>query len=287
MSTATGEAPGKRAPRKRKSVSSKKKATEPQAGNGADVADSGESQLDAIEIHGGPAKDAPKAEVLAWLAELPPMERTKDLLAAAKKRLGLAVADIRSAIKQEIKRRDEAEKERKRAERVQQREGFTIFGGNMSPGARPKRQPDPAGVIWPSGFTMKKSGLWYEAPPRNDGSDPDSVWICAPFHVVAETSGEGGYEHGLLLCWASRHGHDLQWAMPQAMVHKDGNEIAAELQGAGLSCGTTRAAHEQLKHFLGAVGCEHRTRCVDRAGWLDVGFILPNSEVFGEGENHE
>jgi hypothetical protein len=292
MSTATGETPGKRAPRKRKSASPKKKVIEHQAGNGAadaDVAErGGEDQPDAIEIHGGPGKDAPKADVIAWLAELPPTDRTKELLAAAKKRLGITITDIREAIKEEIRKHEKAERDRLRAGRVQQGDGFTIFGGNMAPGQRPQPKPDPDGVIWPSGFTMKDSGLWYEPPPKDNGEERDSEKIAAPFRVVARTSNDQHEEHGLLLRWADHDWHPHQWAMPKNMVHLDGNAIAAELELAGLSCRATRTAHEQLKNFMSEVRSVHHVRCVDRAGWLDAGFILPNSEIIDpEGEHHE
>jgi uncharacterized protein (DUF927 family) len=69
--------------------------------------------------------------------------------------------------------------------------------------------------------------------------------------------------------------------MPKDMVHSEGNAIAAELEGAGLSCGTTPAAHQQLKHFLGAVRSTHYARCVDRSGWHGAAFVLPNSTVIG------
>jgi uncharacterized protein (DUF927 family) len=309
MSAATGEAPGKRAPRKRKApgkaqvqakssrekqAASATKTKKRQTGNGAasDAADAdvaqrgGEDQPDAIEIHGGPPKDAPKAEVIEWLAELPPMDRTKDLLAAAKKRLGLTVADIRAAIKEEIRKHEKAERDRIRAGRVQQGDGFTIFGGNMPPGARPERQPDADGVIWPPGFTMKKSGLWYEAPPRAETDEPTLVWICAPLQVVAQTNDETDHENGLLLQWRSRSGGEHEWPMPQSMVHADGNDIPKKLQDAGLSCGTTPAAHQQLKHFLGAVRSIYSARCVATAGWHNNDYVLPDGRAFGASSPH-
>ena len=63
--------------------------------------------------------------------------------------------------------------------------------------------------------------------------------------------------------------------MPRRMVHAEGNAIAAELEDAGLSCGTSRAPHEFLKHFLGAVRIERHVRCVDRAGWHGILYVRP------------
>jgi uncharacterized protein (DUF927 family) len=69
--------------------------------------------------------------------------------------------------------------------------------------------------------------------------------------------------------------------MPKSLVHNDGNAIASELERAGLSCGTTRIAHEQLKHFLGAVRSIHRVRCVERAGWHEETYVLASGHAFG------
>jgi uncharacterized protein (DUF927 family) len=128
---------------------------------------------------------------------------------------------------------------------------------------------------------MKNSGLWHQPPARADGTVPDPVWIAAKFEIVAETNDDTDHNHGLLLRWISRSGQRHQWALPQRMVHADGNAIAAELQDAGLRCGPSRAAHEGLKTFLGDVGSVHRVRCVARAGWHGVAYVMPNERVFG------
>jgi hypothetical protein len=145
---------------------------------------------------------------------------------------------------------------------------------------RGRGKPDANGVIWPFGFTMQANGLFYQPLPGTDG-EAEPVRIAAPFEIVAQTRDDQDHEHGLLLRWTSRTAQPHQWSMPQAMVHADGNAIAAELQGAGLPCGTSRVAHEQLKHFLGAVESIHLARCVDRCGWHGSAFVLPTGRCSG------
>lgn len=137
------------------------------------------------------------------------------------------------------------------------------------------------GVRLPSGFRLDASGLWYQPPPRSDGTEPDPVWVAGPFRIVATTCDDAHHGHGLLLEWHDRTGHHHHWAMPKRMVHADGNAIAAELEDAGLSCGTSRAAHEHLKHCLGAAQVNRRFQCVDRAGWHGASYVLPDGRVFG------
>jgi uncharacterized protein (DUF927 family) len=240
-----------------------------------------EAQPDEIEAQGGPPRGASKEEVIEWLADLPPLER-HPLLKAAKTRLGVTnIKVIDDAVKGVIDKYEKEEEARARAARAaQQFPGFSVAGG-AAPGTRPKAAPDPDGVIWPAGFAMNETGLWYEPPPSDKVPDPDPIWVCAPFKVVAQTSDDTDHAHGLLLRWDSRTKQEHEWAMPQSMVHLHGNPIAVELQGAGLSCGTSPAAHEQLKNFLGAVRSTKRARCVDRSGWHGNAFVLPNGQVFG------
>jgi hypothetical protein len=114
-----------------------------------------------------------------------------------------------------------------------------------------------AGLVLPRGFKLNNDGLWF----RKD-EDAVPIKVCAPFTIEARTSDDSHNNHGLLLKWIDHDDEQHSWAMPREMVHADGNAIAMELERAGLSCGTSRAAHEGLKHFLGAVGVQRRVRCV-------------------------
>src|SRR5215472_14341281 len=160
-------------------------------------------------------------------------------------------------------------------------------GDASEPPARDASEPpagDARGLVLPHGFSLNDRGLWYQPATRADGTDPDAVWVCAPVRIVARTSDDAHNSHGLLLRWSNIDGAEHTWPMPLRLVHAEGNVIAAELQDAGLRCGTSRAAHEYLKHFLGAVRVNRRVRCVDRAGWHGSAYVLPNGAVFGADE---
>lgn len=133
------------------------------------------------------------------------------------------------------------------------------------------------GLVLPRGFKLNDGGLWF----RKQDEDTPPVKVCGPFTIEARTSDDSHNNHGLLLQWIDRDGEQHTWSMSLRMVHADGNAIAAELEDAGLSCGTSRPAHEYLKHFLGAVIVRRRVRCVDHAGWHGALYVLPNCRVFG------
>ncbi len=196
--------------------------------------------------------------------------------------LGLAPAEYAIRLKPEADRLDiaatelralvEAERKRLRAEaQAKQRKAA---------GSR-RCKPDAAGVIWPDGFAMMDTGLWFQPPLDRDGDLPDPVWIAAPFQVRAETNDDANQSFGLLLGWRDPNDGEHQWAMPKRMVHVEANAIAVELEDAGLACGTSRKAHDGLKQFLGAVQSTNRVRCVERAGWHGTTFVLPNGRIFG------
>ncbi|MCL2429792.1 MAG: DUF927 domain-containing protein, partial [Alphaproteobacteria bacterium] len=136
-------------------------------------------------------------------------------------------------------------------------------------------------VVLPRGYVLNKRGLFYQPSTSETGSAPDQVFVCAAFDILARTSDDAHQNHGLLLQWCDRDGEGHTWAMPRRLVHADGNAIAAELENAGLSCGTSRPQHELLKRFLGAVDVKRHVRCVDRAGWHGPVYVLPDGRTFG------
>jgi hypothetical protein len=159
-----------------------------------------------------------------------------------------------------------------------------LIPAREAPPGDPREPPpggDERGLVLPDRFSLNQRGLWYQPPLRNDGIEPDPIKICEPFEILARTSDDTHCNHGLLLQWTDADNERHKWAMPLRMVHADGNTIAAELQDAGLRCGTSRPAHDHLKHFFGAVRIKRRVRCVDCAGWHDTAYVLPDGRVFG------
>ncbi len=144
-----------------------------------------------------------------------------------------------------------------------------------------------AGVRFPPHYEMTPAGLFYTPPAKKDATPGPSVFVAAPFQVVGETRSDIGDSWGLLLQWRDRESREHQWAIPRKMIHRPGNEIAAELENAGLSCGSSAASHELLKEFVGAVKVARMLRCVTSTGWHTTDnaavFVLPGSEAFGRG----
>ena len=147
--------------------------------------------------------------------------------------------------------------------------------------------PDGTAAEMPHGFTMGRKGLFFTPEPNDRNPEPSSIFVTAPFRVVGETRSDVGEAWGLLLRWHDREGRVHRWAIPRRMTHRQGNEIAEELEAAGLSCGSDGRAHDLLKQFVGAVKASRLLRCVTRTGWHPGDgapvFVLPGGEAFGRG----
>jgi len=139
----------------------------------------------------------------------------------------------------------------------------------------------------PGGFRMTGKGLFFFPQATENTPDPPPVFITGQFQVVGQTRSEVGEDWGILLRWRDRDGRTHCWAIPRRLIHRHGNEIAEELENAGLSCGSDENAHRLLKRFLSTVEIKRRLRCVTRTGWHNGGvapvFVLPGGDSFGRG----
>ncbi len=146
---------------------------------------------------------------------------------------------------------------------------------------------DGAAAVMPAGFRMTAKGLQFFPEPTEKNPDPAPVFVAAPFQVVGETCSDDGEAWGVFLRWHDRESRPHQWAIPRRMIHKPGNEIAEELEHAGLSCAPDNRAHDLLKRFIGQVKVSRLLRCVTRTGWHQAKgppvFVLPGGEAFGQG----
>ncbi|MDT8277677.1 DUF927 domain-containing protein [Roseomonas mucosa] len=150
--------------------------------------------------------------------------------------------------------------------------------------------PDADPPDLPRGYRFTPNGLFFFPEPTEKNPDPAPIFVSAPFDVVGEANDGTGNNWGLVLRWRDRDGRRHEWSVPKRLVHADGNAIAAELEDAGLSCGSDGRAHVLLKNFIGAVKGARRLRCVDRTGWHVADgkpvFILPGGEAYGPAAGH-
>lgn len=129
-------------------------------------------------------------------------------------------------------------------------------------------------VKLPFGFRFKADGLYFD-----DGGEAGPVRVCGPLDVLAETRDDRGSNWGLLLAWRDNDGREHRWAMPRSMLAGDGVEIRAALLDQGLTISSGRKARERLNDFLGSVRVDATAWAVDRLGWQDGCFALPDCTI--------
>jgi hypothetical protein len=148
---------------------------------------------------------------------------------------------------------------------------FKIPVAALEQAVRRKRQPSPtppgAADALPRSFRLDETGLWFQPLPSNRSPEPAPVFVCGPFKVLGEARDLESRAWGIAIEWFDHDRRQHIWSCPQRLVHLDGNGIAAELADAGLTCGTSKEAHELLKQFLGSLRTSHRLRSAERTGW--------------------
>jgi uncharacterized protein (DUF927 family) len=131
-------------------------------------------------------------------------------------------------------------------------------------------------------FTVDEHGVWF-MPPEDEGVQPPDVWVCAPLHIVAATRDVDNNNHGHLLEFNDRHGHPQQWPMPLELL-EERREYRKVLRRLGLPMSGSRDGQGLLQLYLEACSATARARCVDRVGWYDAAYVLPDSTLGQTGE---
>lgn len=123
----------------------------------------------------------------------------------------------------------------------------------------------------------RRAGVYYlpSVRDRASGEQVEGVpeWICSPLRVEALTRDASGSEWGRLLCFPDRDGMEHRWAMPCAMMAKDGAELRETLLAHGLEI-TAGQSRRHLVEYIQAAEPGRFARCVARTGWHDDSFVL-------------
>jgi len=116
-----------------------------------------------------------------------------------------------------------------------------------------------------------------------DGNRKAPIWLCAPLHVLAMTRNAKSVGWGRLLAWEDADGIRHLWPMPIEELQGDGLDVRRELAARGLCIAPGRAERELVTTYLQVWPAPERVRCVDRLGWCDDVYVLPDRAI-GSGE---
>lgn len=148
--------------------------------------------------------------------------------------------------------------------------------------AAPAGELGPAASELPRGYVLEDGGLYFLE--RNDRGDTERHWICSPLRVAAVTRDERGENWGMLLEFPDRDGALHRWAMAAELLKADGAEYRGALLGMGLQIAPGMKARNWLTSYLQLSRPCARARCVERTGWHEAVFVLPERTI---GESSE
>ncbi|MGA7741358.1 MAG: DUF927 domain-containing protein [Polyangia bacterium] len=131
-------------------------------------------------------------------------------------------------------------------------------------------------------FRVDDDGVWFDPPAKEDADTPDPPrWLCSRLDVRAITRDKRGEDWGRLLAWRDADGQSHTWPMPAELLAGDGADVRRELLRRGVQITPTQAGRALLTAYLTVSRPEARARCVDRVGWHDGVYVLPDT-VIGE-----
>ena len=125
-------------------------------------------------------------------------------------------------------------------------------------------------------FRVSEKGVWYKPDVDELGNQPNDIWVCDELRIVAAIRDLDNDNHGHLLAFRDRHGHPQEWAMPLELL-EDQREYRKVLRRLGLRINGAAKAHLQL--YLDIWHTDDVARCVDRVGWHNNAYVLPDTTL--------
>lgn len=137
-------------------------------------------------------------------------------------------------------------------------------------------EPKPAAC---SKFSLRQDGLYWHGD--NPDGETESLWICSPLHIEAQTCDEHNNSWGRLLVFKDNLGKEKRWAMPIRLLANDGLECRQALLDMGLNISPDSKPRKLLNQYLQNSNPQVWARCVERTGWHRGAYMLPSGEMIG------
>ncbi len=98
--------------------------------------------------------------------------------------------------------------------------------------------------------------------------------------VLARSRNADNRSWGLLVSFSDMDGHKREWNIPSALFATEGGaEVVRGLLDRGYTLLTNREAKRHLIEYLGDYATVKRVRLVERMGWFDGAFLLPDRVI--------
>ena len=126
----------------------------------------------------------------------------------------------------------------------------------------------------PTGFRLTKNVI-----EKKKGKK----WIAvfSKLIIEADTRDVRGHSWGRVLIVTDRDGNEHQWSMPMFHLAGEGLDYRRILLAMGLEIAPGKFARDAIHEYISNAEPSGKVRCVDKIGWHDRNFILPDA-AFGK-----
>ncbi|MEZ7502915.1 DUF927 domain-containing protein [Psychrobacter sp. Arc29] len=136
-------------------------------------------------------------------------------------------------------------------------------------------------------FELYHDGLFFV---KYNDDDPANItfkskaFVCSPLEVIAKTRDTSSGTWGRLLQWRDDDSVLHTWSMPLSLLQGDAREYRRELASQGLNITTNPKQRSYLDTYIQNYPIHKRALCVDKLGWHDKQYILPDRAIGSDGE---
>lgn len=136
-------------------------------------------------------------------------------------------------------------------------------------------------------FELYHDGLFFV---KYNDDDPANItfkfkaFVCSPIEVIAKTRDTSSGTWGRLLQWRDDDSVLHTWSMPLSLLQGDAKEYRKELASQGLNITTNSKQRSYLDTYIQNYPIHKRALCVDKLGWHDEQYILPDGAIGGDGK---
>lgn len=131
-------------------------------------------------------------------------------------------------------------------------------------------------------FTLYQGFVWYRPPPKitkGEEQEQSPVKICSELKISARTRDDKGRNHGRLLEFQDADGQQKVLPIPCSELQGEGLEVRRRLADEGLYINPYKVARIMLTDYILNSKPQRTVLCVDRTGWHDHLFIMPEQTI--------
>ena len=125
-------------------------------------------------------------------------------------------------------------------------------------------------------FHLLDDGLYYIEQSKDNEY---KQYVSSPIHVLAQTRDSSSNAWGRLLEWHDADGVKHTQALSMEFFQSDGVELRKDLANQGVVIAPSGKARNLLQSYLMSYPTAKRALCVERAGWHDDVYVLPNKQI--------